>query len=189
MTPNRNLRIHNAHILWSPLSTIMCPYCTRHFRNRGGHTKHIRAHHDAESHARNPSVSPSAISYLSSRPSSPIPSNYMLPPSLHPSSLLPPPLPPSPLPSSPLPSSPSPSPPPLPLPSPSDYLPPPFYGGVEIAALNSDAEDDLDAASGMNSPQASDALSIKHYYHPKLNGRVDFFRGYTNTKITCRADL
>src|SRR6267154_3402761 len=45
MTPNRNLRIHNAHILWSSPSTIMCPYCTQHFRNRGGHTKHILYEH------------------------------------------------------------------------------------------------------------------------------------------------
>jgi hypothetical protein len=59
----------------------------------------------------------------------------------------------------------------------SDYSPPPFHGGVEIAALNSDAEDDPDAAPGMNDPQVSDAPSITRAYHPKLDGKVDFFLG------------
>jgi hypothetical protein len=58
----------------------------------------------------------------------------------------------------------------------SDYLPPPSPGGVdEIAAQNSDAEDDLNAAPGMNDPP--DGSSITHAYHSKLDGKVYFFLG------------
>jgi hypothetical protein len=59
----------------------------------------------------------------------------------------------------------------------SDYLPPPLHGGVEIPALNLDAEDELDAAPGMNDPQVPDASFITRVYHPKLDGKVDFFLG------------
>ena len=57
----------------------------------------------------------------------------------------------------------------------SDYLPPPSPGGIEIVAQNSDAEDDLDAAPGMNDPP--DGSSITRAYHPKLDGKVYFFLG------------
>jgi hypothetical protein len=50
-----------------------------------------------------------------------------------------------------------------------EYLPPPFHGGVEIATLNSDPKDDLDAAPGMNNPQVPDT--------PRLKRQVDFFSG------------
>ena len=64
--------------------------------------------------------------------------------------------------------------PPSPFP---DYLPLPLDGGVEIATLNLDAEDNLDVAPGMNDPQVPDGPSITRAYHPKLDGEVDFFLG------------
>src|SRR4030088_80147 len=132
MVPNQKFRTHNAHALGSPPPTTVCPYCPRHFRSRGGRTKHILAHHQAESgsHEPNPSAPPSPIPYSSSHPSSPILSNYTPP---HSSNYMP--MPPSPFP---------------------DYLPPPLDGGVEIATLNLDAEDNLDVAPGMNDPQVPD---------------------------------
>jgi hypothetical protein len=64
------------------------------------------------------------------------------------------------------------------VPSPfSDYLSPTLHGGVEIAALNSDADDDLDVAPGINRPQVPDTSSITRVYHHKLDGKVIFFQG------------
>lgn len=79
MVLNRNLRIHNAFTLGSPPPTLACPYCLRHFRSKGGRTKHIRARHPEEgsdAHGPNPSV---PLSPMHSQPSSPIPS-AMIPP-------------------------------------------------------------------------------------------------------------
>jgi hypothetical protein len=139
----------------------VCPYsgCCQHFRKVDGRTKHIQAHHHVESgsHEPNPSAPPLPIPNLSSHPSSPIPFNHTSSPSLSsPSPLSPSSLSPSPLP-------------------PSDYLPPPFHGFVDITPLNSDAEEDLDAAPGINDPQVPDTPSIKRNYHRDLNDNVVFF--------------
>src|SRR3981081_929699 len=191
MAPYRNLQTHDAHSLGSPPPTFECPYCIRHFLSRTGRTKHIRARHQVEYglHEPNPYVPPSPIPYLLSHPPSPILSNYTPPPSNY----TPPPSNYTPLP----PCNYTPPPPfdhvlaPADRVSPSfsGYLPPPLHGGVEIAALNSDAEDDLDVAPGMNHPQVPDASSVTRVYHPKLDGKVDFFWVCTDTKIICRADL
>jgi hypothetical protein len=183
MAPHQSLRTHNLGALGSPLLAIGCPFCPRHFHNRSGRTNHIRARHQVESelHEPNPSVPPSPILYPSSHPPSPIPSNHMSPSNHTP----PPHLPPPPSNYSPPPSNYS---PPSPfnyvLPhadyipsSVSDHFPPPSDGGFEITALNLDAEDDLDAAPGMDSPQVPDASSVTRAYHPKLDGRVDLFLG------------
>jgi len=184
MVPNRYLQPHNTYALGSPSPAIACPYCLRHFLSRGGRTRHIQARHQAESrsHEPNPSAPPSPIPDSSSHPPSPIPSNYT---PLPPSNSTPPPsnhaTPPH---------SNYTSPPPFNSVIPPadyglspffDYLPPPLHGGIEIAALNLDAEDDLDAAPGMNHPQVPDAPSITRAYHPKLDGKVDFFSGYAPT--------
>src|SRR6266852_7147416 len=80
MAPNRNLRTHNVHALGSPLPTIVCPYCPRHFRSRGGRTKHIRAYHQDESGPPVPNPSaPLPIPHPSSQPASPIPSDHTPP--------------------------------------------------------------------------------------------------------------
>jgi hypothetical protein len=65
----------------------VCPYCIRHFRSKGGRTKHIRARHPEEgsdAHGPNMSVPPSPMQPLPqshSQPSSPIPSDMIPPPS------------------------------------------------------------------------------------------------------------
>ncbi|KAF8814309.1 hypothetical protein BYT27DRAFT_7250153 [Phlegmacium glaucopus] len=61
MLPNRNLCIHNAHTL-GPLPTLPCPHCPRHFRSKGGRTKHIQARHAPEPHEPNLSLPPSPAS-------------------------------------------------------------------------------------------------------------------------------
>lgn len=114
---NQSLRTHNAHALRFLPPTIACPYCPRHFRNIGGRTKHMRAHHRAEP-----------------------PPHYTPPPSFRYSR-------PSPL---------------------SGNLPPSNLG----------PEDDMDATPGMNDPQVPDGSSVTRVYHPKLDGKVDFFSGY-----------
>ena len=46
MLPNRNLHIHNNHILsYSHPPTLPCPHCLRRFRSRTGHTRHIQVKH------------------------------------------------------------------------------------------------------------------------------------------------
>ena len=46
MLPNRNLHIHNNHILsYSHPPTLPCLHCLRHFQSRTGHTRHIQAKH------------------------------------------------------------------------------------------------------------------------------------------------
>lgn len=125
---------------------IACPYCRRHFRSRGGRTKHIRARHRDRVES-GPYYEP-----LSAPP--PIPSSH---PNPNPFNHTPPPL--------------SDYPPPSPL---SD-LPASLHGDVEIAALDLDADDDMDAAPGMNDPRVPDGPPITRAYHPTLDGEVDFF--------------
>src|ERR1700720_1900804 len=65
MIPNQNLRIHNIHRLGSPLPPFKCPHCPRHFRSKGGHTKHIQAKqyaNESEPLGSSPSSSPSPSS-------------------------------------------------------------------------------------------------------------------------------
>jgi hypothetical protein len=50
-----------------------------------------------------------------------------------------------------------------------------------------DAEEDLDAAPGMNDPQVSNAPSIKRNYHRELNGSVDFFGGGNTRRLRLHA--
>ena len=149
----------------SPPLAIVCPHCPRHFRSKGGRTKHIRVSHQVESEPQelNPSVPPSPIPYLSSHPPSPIPSDYTSSP---PSNFTPPPFN-NVLPSADHESSPV-----------SDYLPPPSHGGAEFPAINPDAEDDLDAAPGMNDPQIIDASVTTCDYHPELDGKSFFSPRY-----------
>jgi hypothetical protein len=65
MIPNQNLRIHNIHRLGSPPPPFKCPHCPRHFRSKGGRTKHIQAKHyanESEPLGSSPSSSPSPSS-------------------------------------------------------------------------------------------------------------------------------
>jgi hypothetical protein len=151
---------------------IACPYCPRHFRSRGGRTKHILARHQAdesEHHEPNPSAPPSPIPYSSPHPPSPVPSelsssHYMPPPADY-----------------------------APSPLPEYYMPPPSCGGADAAPPNSDDEDDIGYAllrGGMSNPQVPDTLPISRAYHPKLDGESVFFWVHTtDTNIACRTDL
>ena len=93
------------------------------------------------------------------------------------------PVPPPPIPcSSSLPPQPIPSnnPPRSPFP---DYLLPAFLRSVEIAALYSDAEDDLDSVPDMDDPQVREIFldGFTRLYHSKLDGKVEFVCGYAPT--------
>jgi len=169
MVPNRNLHIYNEFTLGSPPPTIPCPYCLRHFRSRGGRTKHIRAHHANESEPQEPNAfMPSSPITLSSSkspspPQSPIPSDSTpQPPSAH-------------------------TPPPL-----SGYIPSPqpMSPHLDSIGLNLDARDARSNSGymspnigdeihegtplrdGASDPHAPDSPSVTRTYHPKMNGKL-----------------
>lgn len=48
MLQNQNLQLHNTYTtlqVGSPPPTLPCPCCPRHFRSKGGRTKHIQVKH------------------------------------------------------------------------------------------------------------------------------------------------
>jgi hypothetical protein len=171
MVPNRNLRIQNAFTLGFPPPTLACPHCLRHFRSKGGRTKHIRSKHPEEGsdmYSPNPSVPPSPMQSLPqsrSQSSSPIPPNT--------------------IPLSPLQS---PSHPPSPFPPDTVPLPPhrgPDSVGSDIEnpfsdlghvppGLYSDFGNEMNREppprSGMSDQGIPDPPRITRIHHPKLNG-------------------
>lgn len=180
MVPNRNFRIHNAFTLGSPLPTLACPYCLRHFRSRGGRTKHIRARHPEEgsnsAHGPNLSVPLSPTQSLHSQPLSPIPSD-MIPPRQFP------------------PQSP-------PNSFPPDTVPP-SHGRPDSAGPDNETSfsdlghappgpypnigDEMNREPSLggrvNNQDVPDPSRVTRIYHPKLDGKSRFFLVHTNANF------
>ena len=173
-------------MLGSPLPTLTpCPYCRRHFRNKGGRTQHIGAAHYTdghEPHGSHPSLPPSPVPSGSSLHSSPHEFYYEQAPS------------------------------PISFGS---TTPPPSHEGVNTADLDIDIdveqphfdssptppdfygdelnEDDSDLPPGedaMEQPDPLHPLHLMRSYHPKLDGELSAFKSISRLMmIICRENL
>jgi len=151
MLPNWNLWIQNAFTLGSPPPTLVCPHCPWHFHSTDGHTKHIWAKHQTDGFGC-PEPNPS-------RPLSPMQSLSQ-----------PPPRPPSPVPSN------------------SPTQPPPLHRGLDHANLDTEhpysdlgyalpgSYSDIMNEDPLPASSQDIPLSVTHAYHPKLNGKLIFFK-------------
>jgi hypothetical protein len=160
----RKLQLHNTHSttilqVGSPPPTLACPYCPRHFHSKGGHTKHIRAKHDAN--GPNLTLPPSPTPSLSRSSSHNV--QFKQPPS-------------------PIPSDPTPTPPPsygevdaadnfADIGLDAEY--PQFDRNDIPPDLNVGDEFNEDLLPGDNPMEqhAPNPLQITYIYHPKLDGK------------------
>jgi len=205
MVLSQNLQVHTVG---SPLPTFACPSCLRHFKSKGGRTRHIQAKHTTP----DPTTRPSPIP-TSPQPSlhntSPVPSAFASPPAL-PASLdsdIPnfdpdvedhatpdPTTHPSPQPSfhntSPIPYA-------FTSPPASHDIPPP---DLDIEDRRSDQDRMPSEQAHENFPPGSDpgvggqhipdAIHIERVYHPKLDGMLIFFVFFDTINLAiCRTDL